>query len=112
MENLIIRISEYAKTRPDQTITIPIAKFNIGRQLLPEKAKSLLEREAIEISKVCEFVGKSISKPKGVFYASSALLIFSPTFSYLYLGLVIFLALGCVINVKKQKERKRDVSRF
>ena len=62
MENLIIKIFETVKSKPDQVITIPIAKLNVGRQLLPEKAKSLLEREAIDISKLGELVGKSISK--------------------------------------------------
>ncbi len=62
MENLIIKIFETAKSKPDQVITIPIAKLNIGRQLLPEKAKSLLGREAIDISKVGELACKNISK--------------------------------------------------
>ncbi len=62
MENLIIKIYDSGKAKPDQMITIPISKINIGRQLLPAKAKSLLEREAIEISKLGELVGKSISK--------------------------------------------------
>ncbi len=62
MENLIIKIFETVKSKPDQVITIPIAKLNVGRQLLPVKAKSLLEREAIDISIVGELVSKSISK--------------------------------------------------
>lgn len=62
MENLIIKIFETAKTKPDQVITIPIAKLNVARQLLPEKTKRLLDREAIDISKVGELAGKSISK--------------------------------------------------
>ena len=60
MENLIIKIYETAKAKPDQVITIPINKINIGKQLLPVKAKSLLEKEAIDISKVGDLVNKNI----------------------------------------------------
>ena len=62
MENLIIKIYETAKAKPDQVITIPINKINIGKQLLPVKAKSLLEKEAIDISKVGDLVNKNIAK--------------------------------------------------
>lgn len=62
METLIIKIFESAKSKPDQVITIPLSKLNIGKQLLPMKAKNLLEKEAIDVSKVGELVGKSISK--------------------------------------------------
>ncbi len=62
MENLIIKIFETAKSKPDQVITVPLAKLNIGKQLLPVKAKNLLDREAIDITKVGELVSKNISK--------------------------------------------------
>ena len=62
MENLIIKIFETAKSKPDQVITVPLSKLNIGKQLLPVKAKNLLDREAIDITKVGELVSKSISK--------------------------------------------------
>jgi len=62
MENLIIKIFETGKSKPDQVITVPLSKLNIGKQLLPVKAKSLLDREAIDITKVGELVSKSISK--------------------------------------------------
>ncbi len=62
MENLIIKIFETAKSKPDQVITVPLSKLNIGKQLLPVKAKNLLDREAIDITKVGELVSKNISK--------------------------------------------------
>ena len=62
MENLIIKIYDSAKSKPDQVITIPISKINIGKQLLPVKAKNLLEKEAIDISKVSDLSNKNISK--------------------------------------------------
>ena len=62
MESLIIKIFETAKSKPDQVITVPLAKLNIGKQLLPVKAKTLLDREAIDITKVEELVSKNISK--------------------------------------------------
>ena len=62
MENLIIKIFESAKSKPDQVITIPISKINIGKQLLPVKAKNLLDKEAIDISKVSDLANKNISK--------------------------------------------------
>jgi len=62
MENLIIKIYETAKAKPDRVITIPITKINIGKQLLPVKAKSLLDKEAIDISKVGDLVNKNIAK--------------------------------------------------
>ena len=62
MENLIIKIYDSGKAKPDQTITIPISKINIGKQLLPEKAKTLLHRERIDISRLTELANKSISK--------------------------------------------------
>ena len=62
MENLIIKIFETAKSKPDQVITVPLSKLNIGKQLLPVKAKSLLDRESIDITKVGELVSKNISK--------------------------------------------------
>ena len=62
MEILIIKIFETAKSKPDQVITVPLSKLNIGKQLLPVKAKNLLDREAIDITKVGELVSKNISK--------------------------------------------------
>jgi hypothetical protein len=62
MENLIIKIYDSGKAKPDQVITIPISKINIGKQLLPEKAKTILAREGIDISKLTELANKSISK--------------------------------------------------
>jgi len=62
MENLIIKIYDSGKPKPDQMITIPISKINIGKQLLPEKAKTILGREGIDISKLTELANKNISK--------------------------------------------------
>jgi hypothetical protein len=62
MENLIIKIFDSAKSKPDQVITIPISKINIGKKLLPVKAQNLLDREAIDISKISDLSNKSISK--------------------------------------------------
>ncbi len=62
MENLTIKIYDSGKAKPDQVITIPISKINIGKQLLPEKAKTILGREGIEISKLSELANKNISK--------------------------------------------------
>ena len=62
MENLIIKIYDSGKAKPDQVITIPISKINIGKQLLPDKAKMLLGREGIDISKLSELANKKISK--------------------------------------------------
>ncbi len=62
MENLKIQIYESGKAKPDQVITIPISKINIGKQLLPEKAKTILRREGIDISKLSELANKNISK--------------------------------------------------
>ena len=62
MENLTIKIYDSGKAKPDQAITIPISKINIGKQLLPEKAKMILGREGIDISKLSELANKSISK--------------------------------------------------
>ena len=62
MENLTIRIYDSGKAKPDQVITIPLSKINIGKQLLPEKAKTILAREGIDISKLSELTNKSISK--------------------------------------------------
>jgi len=62
MENLIIKIFDSAKSKPDQVITIPLSKIIIGKQLLPVKAKNLLDKEAIDISKVSDLSNKNISK--------------------------------------------------
>ena len=62
MENLTIRIYDSGKAKPDQVITIPISKINIGKQLLPEKAKTILGREGIDISTLTELANKNISK--------------------------------------------------
>ncbi len=62
MENLIIKIYDSGKAKPDQMITIPISKINIGKQLLPEKAKKILNREGIDISKLSELANKNIAK--------------------------------------------------
>ena len=62
MENLIIKIYDSGKAKPDQTITIPISKINIGKQLLPEKAKTILGREGIDISKLTELASRNIAK--------------------------------------------------
>jgi len=57
-----IKIYDSGKAKPDQMITIPISKINIGKQLLPEKAKTILDREGIEISTLTELANKNISK--------------------------------------------------
>jgi hypothetical protein len=62
MENLIIKIFETVKSKPDQVITIPLAKLNVGRQLLPEKTIKILNREGIDISKLSELANKNIAK--------------------------------------------------
>ena len=62
MENLIIKIYDSGKAKPDQMITIPISIINIGKQLLPEKAKKILNREGIDISKLSELANKNIAK--------------------------------------------------
>lgn len=62
MENIIIKIYDSGKAKPDQMITIPISKINIGKQLFPEKAKTILDREGIDISKLTEWANKTISK--------------------------------------------------
>ena len=62
MENLIIKIYDSGKAKPDQMITIPISKINIGKQLLPEKSKTILHREGIDISKLSELANKNIAK--------------------------------------------------
>ena len=62
MENLIINIYDSGKAKPEQMITIPISKINIGKQLIPDKAKTILEREGVDISKLSELANKKISK--------------------------------------------------
>jgi hypothetical protein len=62
METLKIHIFESGKAIPDQVITIPLSKLNVGKQLLPAKAKTCLEKEGIDISNLSELTGKSISK--------------------------------------------------
>jgi hypothetical protein len=62
MENLIIKIFETVKSKPDQVITIPLAKLNVGRQLLPEKTIKILNREGIDISRLSELANKNIAK--------------------------------------------------
>ena len=62
MENLIIKIYDSGKAEPDQMITIPISKINIGKQLLPEKTIKILNREGIDISKLSELANKNTAK--------------------------------------------------
>ena len=62
MENLKIHIFESGKSKPDQVITIPLSKLDLGKQLLPTKAKASLEKEGIDIINLGELAGKSISK--------------------------------------------------
>ena len=62
MDNLTIKIFNSVKGKPDQAITIPISKINIGKHLLPEKAKTILGREGIDISRLSELANKKISK--------------------------------------------------
>jgi hypothetical protein len=62
METLKIEIFESGKSKPDQVITIPLSKLNVGKQLIPTKAKTTLEKEGIDISNLSELTGKSISK--------------------------------------------------
>ena len=62
MEKLKIEIFKDGKSKPDQVITIPLSKLNVGKQLLPAKAKTTLEKEGIDIGKLSDLTGKSISK--------------------------------------------------
>ena len=63
MENLKIQIHESGNVKPNQTITIPLSKLEFGKQLLPTKAKILLEREGINLNSLGELTNKNI--PKG-----------------------------------------------
>ena len=62
MENLKIHIFESGKSKPDQVITIPLSKLDLGKQLLPTKAKASLEKEGLGISTLGELAGKNITK--------------------------------------------------
>ena len=62
MQNLAIKIFDSGKAKPEQVISIPLSKINIGKQLLPAKAKNILEREKIDVSIVAELLNKNISK--------------------------------------------------
>ena len=62
MENLKIHLFDSGKPKPDQVITIPLSKLNIGKQLLPAKAKTSLEKEGIDISKLSDLTSKNIAK--------------------------------------------------
>ena len=62
MENLKIHLFESGKSKPDQVVTIPLSKLNVGQQLLPAKAKTALEKESIDIGQLSKLTGKSISK--------------------------------------------------
>jgi hypothetical protein len=62
MDNVIIKIHDSGKAKPDQIVTIPLSKINIGKQLLPEKAKTILGREGIDIIELSELASKKISK--------------------------------------------------
>ena len=62
LDKLIIKIYDSGKSKPDQMITIPISKIRIGEQLLPDKAKTILGREGIDINKLSELANKKISK--------------------------------------------------
>ena len=62
MDTLRIKIYDLGKSEPEKAITIPISKINIGKQLLPEKAKTILRREGIDISKLADLANKKISK--------------------------------------------------
>ena len=64
MENLTIKIYESGKAKPDQMITIPISKINMGKQLLPEKAKKILNREGIDISKLSDLAKKTLQRDR------------------------------------------------
>ena len=62
MENLKIHIFESGKSKPDQVITIPLSKLDLGKQLLPTKAKASLEKEGLDISTLSKLAGKKITK--------------------------------------------------
>jgi hypothetical protein len=62
VENLKIKIYDSGKAKPDQVITIPISKINIGEQLLPGKAEMILRREGIDISELSDLANRKILK--------------------------------------------------
>ena len=62
MENLKIHLFESSKAKPDQVVTIPLSRLNIGRELLPAKAKTALEKEGIDIGKLSDLTSKNITK--------------------------------------------------
>jgi hypothetical protein len=62
MENLKIHLFESGKSKPNQVITIPLSKLNVGKQLLPTKAKTALEKEGIDIGQLSDLTSKNISK--------------------------------------------------
>ena len=62
MENIKIQLFASGKAKPDQVVTIPLSRLNIGRELLPAKVKTALAKENINISKLSDLTGKNIAK--------------------------------------------------
>ena len=64
METLTIEVYESSKVKPDTLITIPLNVINIGKDLLPLSAKTVLDKLGVNISKLSELSEKTI--PKGM----------------------------------------------
>ena len=62
MEKLIIHIYESEKAKPDKTVTIPLARLDIVRPLIPVQLKAILDKEGINLDSLAELTGKSVVK--------------------------------------------------
>ena len=62
MEKLIVRIYESEKLKPEKTVTIPLARLDTGRLLLPRDVKAALDKEGINLNSLADLAGKSVSK--------------------------------------------------
>ncbi len=61
MQSLKIYLHKPGQEKPEKTITIPITVLHLGLDLLPKRAKALLDKEGIDLS-VC----RELTKEKGL----------------------------------------------
>ena len=62
MEKLIIHMYESEKSKPHKTVTIPFARLDTGRLLLPRDVKAALDKEGINLNSLADLTGKSVAK--------------------------------------------------
>ena len=62
MQTIKIHKYETERSKPDKTISIPISRLDIAKELMPTDIRDILKKEGIKIGKLADLSTKNVGK--------------------------------------------------